>query len=319
MPRIAPLTKTRPMARSARTTTTIVLQTEFDDGGEIEASLVGLKGSVFGNRYLVAKDIIVLGRDPEQCDVIVDDVGVSRRHAEIRRTKRGFALVDCGSKNGTLVEGAPVTERELEDGFLIAIGKSVLKFLRLNHVEVQYHDKMTRLSSTDDLTGAYNRRHAWDALEQEISRSARHERPLSVILFDIDHFKNINDTYGHAAGDQCLVELVRRANGAIRREDMLARIGGEEFIVVLPDCEIFEAAELATRLCQSVAGEPVQTDSTEVPLTISLGVTDFEELKLTHGLDPNPTSRNRSVDLFVALADAKLYEAKHLGRNRVAI
>lgn len=310
----------RPPKRSTHTTTTIVIQQPRQRRPEFQASLVGLAGNVFGSRYLLAQDQVVLGRDPNQADLIIDDSGVSRRHAQIVRSDDGHTLIDLKSKNGTMLDGTlidgPVA---LEDGQQVSIGKSVLKYLRLNIVELQYHDKMSRLSSTDELTSLYNRRHAWEALGQELSRAMRHDRPLSIVLFDVDHFKRVNDKFGHVAGDGCLVELARRVKTVTRREDIVARIGGEEFLAILPDTDILEGAELATRIRDVMAERNVDGADAQIPVTVSLGVSDIDELQLTHDVDDTAEPSSKLVDLFVSLADAKLYEAKHLGRNRVAV
>lgn len=306
----------KPATKQA-TTTTIVIQTKDATRPAFQASLVGLAGNVFGSRFLLAKDRVLLGRDPAQADITIDDSGVSRVHAEIVRNEVGHVLRDLGSKNGTLLDGESVGETVLEDGQQVSIGKSVLKYLRLNVIELQYHDKMTRLSKTDELTGLNNRRHAWEVLGTELARAARHDRPLSVVLFDVDHFKRVNDTHGHAVGDACLVEIARRVRDVVRRMDLVARIGGEEFLVVLPDSDILEAAELATRIRDVVAETPILEGNVEIPVTVSLGVADVQELQMTHGAGSN--GDEKAVELFVALADAKLYEAKHLGRNRVAV
>lgn len=300
-------------------TTTIVLHAELTRRPAVQASLVGLSGTVFGQRFLLAKDRVQIGRDADECDIVIDDSGVSRVHARVERTNDGHRIVDLGSKNGIHVDGVRVTEMPLNDGSQVAVGKSVMKYLRLNAVEMDYHDKMSRRSNTDELTGIHNRRHAWEVIEQEIARSVRHNRQLSLLMFDIDHFKRINDTLGHAAGDAVLAGLAERVRQTCRREDTFARVGGEEFLIVLPDCELLEAAELATRIRDRVAAEPFEFEARSIPVTVSLGVTDLEELKLSHGVDTDADDGSRSVDLFVTLADAKLYEAKHLGRNRVAV
>ncbi|MFT6399635.1 MAG: diguanylate cyclase (GGDEF)-like protein [Bradymonadia bacterium] len=300
-------------------TTTIVIHDDTFQRPEFQASLVGLSGSVFGQRFPLAKDEVRIGRDLESCDIIIDDSGVSRVHARILRERGKHRLVDMGSKNGCRINGSRVADIELKDGDLIAIGTSVLKYLKLNAVEVDYHDKMSLRSNTDQLTGLFNRRHAWEVIDQEVARAIRHKRPLSLVLLDIDHFKRVNDTKGHAAGDACLVGLARLVAQACRREDTFARVGGEEFLIVLPDCEILEAAELATRVRDLVAGSPMAFEGETIPLTVSLGVTDLEELRLSHGVSSHAGDRTRTVDLFVTLADAKLYEAKNLGRNRVVV
>jgi diguanylate cyclase (GGDEF)-like protein len=300
-------------------TTTIIIHEGLNRHPEFRASLVGLSGTVFGQRFLIGKDRVKIGRDVEDCDIIINDSGVSRVHARIERRRGKHRLIDLGSKNGCHVDGVRITELELADGVQITIGKSVLKYLRLNAVELDYHAKMSKRSNTDELTGLPNRRLAWEVIEQELARAARHTRPLSLVIFDIDHFKKVNDTLGHAAGDACLVGLANRVTTACRREDTFARVGGEEFLLILPDCEILEAAEFANRVRELVASDPFVFEHSPIPITVSLGVTDLEELKLSHGLGGHAGDSSRSVDLFVTLADAKLYEAKHLGRNRVAV
>ena len=319
--RIAFTATTRSMSieKNTNTTTIIIIDEDPSRPAEIQASLVGLSGSVFGQRFLLAKDDVKIGRDADECDIVIDDSGVSRVHATVERRRGKHRLVDMGSKNGCHVDGVRAADLELTDGAQVSIGKSVMKYLLLNVVELDYHDKMSKRSNTDELTGLHNRRHAWEVVEQEIARAVRHTRPLSIVLFDIDHFKRVNDTLGHATGDACLLGLAKRVAPACRREDTFARVGGEEFLLVLPGCEILEAAEFATRLRDVVASEPFTYEGATIPMTISLGVTDLEELKLSHGIQAHAGDRTRSVDLFVTLADAKLYEAKHLGRNRVAV
>lgn len=309
------------------TTTTFVLGPIREPTKGLQASLVGMAGSVFSKRFLLARTRISIGRASD-CDITIDDVGVSRRHAEVRRLGDHYVLVDCNSKNGTVVGDQRVDRAELRDGDFIRIGEAVFKFLRMNPIERQYHDELQKLSHEDPLTGAHNRRHAWSALEQEISRTSRYGGQTSLIVFDIDHFKKLNDTWGHPAGDAVLVELVRRVKAALRRSDTLARIGGEEFLVLLPETDALEAAELATRLRDAVAASPFGIgDAGSVPVTISLGVSDFGELMQSEASESGTGRSNErdaedlalSANRFVALADAKLYEAKHLGRNRVAI
>lgn len=301
------------------TTTTIVLGDQFKLNRQLHGNLIGLEGKAFGHRYLLGGTRFAIGRDPS-CDIPLDDAGVSRRHAEIRRVGDHFVVSDLGSKNGTLVQGERIDERQLCDGDLIRIGASVFKYLRLNEVELRYHDQMARLTNTDGLTGAYNRRHAWDTLEQHLARITRRGGELSLVLFDIDHFKRLNDTHGHAAGDTTLVQIVQRVQSQNRREDVLARIGGEEFLMILPDTDILEAAEVATRVRDCIARTPFDIgDGKSIPVTVSLGVTDIEEFHQAGGEALIDENRTAAADQLVALADAKLYEAKHLGRNRVAI
>jgi diguanylate cyclase (GGDEF)-like protein len=155
----------------------------------------------------------------------------------------------------------------------------------------------------DGLTGVPNRRHFEDFLERELARALRYDRPLSLMLFDIDHFKKTNDTFGHLAGDFVLRRLASVVNQTIRREELIARYGGEEFVVVMPETRITEARKFAERLRQLVAGTDFEFDERKIVVTISVGVAC-----LAHGL---------TRDQFIHLADQALYQAKANGRNQV--
>lgn len=320
----------------ALTTQTFVLGPLHEPTKGLQASLVGMEGSVFGKRFLLARTRVSIGRS-SACDITIEDAGVSRRHAEIRRVGDRFVVVDCGSKNGTLINDARHEHAELEDGMFLRIGGAIFKFLRMTPVERRYHDELAKQSHEDPLTGAYNRRHVWGVLATEIARVARYGGSMALVMFDIDHFKRLNDTHGHGAGDQALKAIVARVQALLRRTDTLARVGGEEFVIVLPETDILEAAELATRVRDAVADEPFAIGApSPVPITVSLGVTDFTELMQSEAPNETPetddgqTTGSRpaatdgddveaSTNRLVALADAKLYEAKHLGRNRVAL
>jgi two-component system, cell cycle response regulator len=322
-------------AEGALTTQTFVLGPIHEPAKGLQASLVGMEGSVFGKRYLLARTRISIGRS-SACDITIEDTGVSRRHAEIRHVGHRYVVADCGSKNGTLVNDVRHEHAELEDGMFLRIGGATFKFLRMTPVERRYHDELAKQSHEDALTGAFNRRHVWGVLESEIARVARYGGSMALVMFDIDHFKRLNDTYGHAAGDLALKGIVARVHLLLRRSDTLARIGGEEFVIVLPETDILEAAELATRVRDAVSAEPFAIGTTTpVAVTVSLGVTDFGELMQSEAPNDSPDTDDASnggtrrtadgddieasTNRLVALADAKLYEAKHLGRNRVAL
>ncbi|MCB9519520.1 MAG: GGDEF domain-containing protein [Myxococcales bacterium] len=280
------------------------------------SSLVGLAGAVFGKRFVLSDNSTLLGRDPEECQVVIDDAGVSRVHAEIERVAGSYVLRDRGSKNGVLVDGVRTDQTPLADGQHIAIGKSILKFLSANPVEEDYHDRLVELSATDSLTGLANRRSAWETLTREVARVARGDTRLAIAMFDVDHFKQVNDAYGHAVGDACLVELATRARGASRAQDIIARIGGEEFVAILVDTDGLEAVDAATRILHAVAAQPFATAAGPLRVTVSVGVADVEELVHTQRVELD--RHLDAVEALVALADAKLYEAKQLGRNRVS-
>jgi len=162
-------------------------------------------------------------------------------------------------------------------------------------------------ASYDMLTGLMNHGAILDQLNKELARSQREKKPVAVIVADLDHFKEINDTYGHQVGDSVLAEAARRMQSAIRCYDHLGRYGGEEFLIVLPGCSCADACRLANRVRNSIGFSPAQTSAGLVPFTISMGVASSWVLK-------NDSSSN-----IIHAADEALYVAKRNGRNRVEI
>ncbi|TDY03988.1 sensor domain-containing diguanylate cyclase [Thiohalophilus thiocyanatoxydans] len=174
-------------------------------------------------------------------------------------------------------------------------------------VELQHANQdLERLASTDSLTGAANRRALMARAEQEIARAERYKLPLSLILLDLDHFKEINDRYGHPTGDSVLKAFVAKVQSMLRPSDLLGRLGGEEFAILLPETGIEEASQVAERLQQSMAGKPMEIDNKAIPLTLSAGVVEF------------PLQQGSGISEAFSLADKQLYRAKNAGRNRVA-
>jgi diguanylate cyclase (GGDEF)-like protein len=166
-------------------------------------------------------------------------------------------------------------------------------------------DDVQRLAITDSLTGLFTRRHFWTLAQQEFERADRYERPLSVAMLDIDHFKQINDGYGHVAGDRALRAVAEQCRGSLRKVDILARYGGDEFVILLPETNSAKAQQMAERLRQRVAEMPVDTDSGRLSITVSLGIAS---LKGKETLTPEE---------LVDCADEALYAAKQGGRNQV--
>jgi diguanylate cyclase (GGDEF)-like protein len=216
-----------------------------------------------------------------------------------------YIVRDQGSTNGTYVNNRKIPEATLQSGDLIRIGKVVLKFLRGSDVERQYHETIYTMMVQDGLTGISNKRYFQEALRRELTRSQRHSRPLSLAMFDIDHFKKINDTYGHLAGDAVLRELAARIKGTIRGDEVFARYGGEEFALLMPESSVDQAVKFAERVRALVAATTFETEGRRIPVTISVGVGH------TSG-EPAITPEE-----LVGRADRKLYEAKGAGRNRV--
>lgn len=269
--------------------------------------LVVIWGPDLGRKIPLEEPALTIGRDPG-CDVVVPLDGISRMHCEIRAHEReSVALVDMGSTNGTLVNGHPVEPRQqipLRSGDRIELVGVVFKFLAGDDVELQYHEAIHQLAITDGLTRLFNRRFLTDFLGREISRCRRHARPLSLMLFDLDGFKQINDGHGHAAGDQVLRQLVEVARKGVRHEECLARYGGDEFAIVMPETPIEGARIVAERVRGRVEGTSFSWQGRQLAVTISAGVVSLA------GAIADP-------DAFLAAADARLYDAKAAGRNAV--
>lgn len=262
-------------------------------------------GPTMGTRYVLGESEIIVGRDVTS-DICVEDQSVSRRHAQIKPAATGHYLIDLKSRNGSFVNDRPASLTKLKDGDYLRFGNWIFRYLAGGNIESEYHEEIYRLTIVDGLTGVHNKRYLEEFLDRELARSARHSRPLSLILFDIDHFKKINDTLGHLAGDHVLRELTGCVKQAVAMEELFARYGGEEFAIVLPETRIEEAKERAEDIRQRVANHSFQFDSAAVPVTISLGVV------CTAGeSEINPSE-------LIRRADEMLYQAKHTGRNRVA-
>jgi diguanylate cyclase (GGDEF)-like protein len=260
-----------------------------------------------GIRHVLGEKPVIIGRG-DDCDIRILDNSVSRRHARIEQLKEGFYVLDMQSTNGTFVndfaskDGNPIL---LKDGDYLRAGNCIYRFLAGGNVEAEYHEEIYRLTIIDALTQIYNQRYLIDFLEREVLRTSRHGRPLSVVMFDIDHFKKINDDMGHLVGDYTLRELSACVRRMVRREDLFARYGGEEFTLVLVETNRGQALEAAERVRLAVENHPFRFDNQSFNLTISLGVAEC------------PTDGSASPVELIKKADESLYEAKRTGRNRV--
>ena len=259
-----------------------------------------------GRRFPVVATNLVIGREPS-CDIPLTDPSVSRRHAQLQQLPGGaYQVTDLGSSNGTFVNDVRAKTELLQDGSYLRVGDCHLRFLAGGNIEAAYHEEIHRLKALDPLTGAYHRGALDEFLEREVEWANRKKRPLSVVLFDIDHFKTINDTLGHQAGDATLRAFVARLKTLVRRGEFLARYGGEEFALVLPETGIEAAVVLAERCRREIASVPFDYEGRAYPLTMSAGVSGR--------LDGEPAS---ALDLL-RRADEYLYHAKQAGRNQVA-
>jgi len=272
------------------------------------ASLVVIGGLDVGETIPIREEgATVLGRDPE-CDGAIRDDGISRRHARIVRAQSGaFVLEDLESTNGVFVNGARVVSRALAEGDKILLGRhTILKFVLQDALDVQFQRRMYESSVRDALTSAFNRRHFDDRIAAELSYAKRHGATVTLAMLDLDHFKRINDTWGHPAGDQVLVAAARAMLDTLRQEDLLARYGGEEFAVIARGITPIGGLALGERLRAQVERMRILAPSGErIPVTVSAGV-----CTVPGGVEVAPAE-------LVRRADENLYRAKDAGRNRV--
>lgn len=277
-----------------------------------EACLVVLYGEAIGRRVALAAQTLTVGR-ARGCDLQLEEECVSRQHCRIEASSSRpdtswdtWHIEDLGSTNGTLVNDQPVRRAELHHNDTVQIGRNICKFLVSGHIESAYHEEIHRLVTTDGLTGLTNRRTFDEIISREFSRAARYRRPLSVLIIDIDRFKSINDGYGHLAGDAALRQVAGLLRANLRRDDLLARFGGEEFAVLLPEIDRAGAVAAAEKLRRVVEARPLVFDHRRQSVTVSVGVATRAVT------DASPVE-------ILRRADANLYAAKREGRNRVKV
>src|SRR5947209_16117882 len=228
-------------------------------------------GPGMGSRYTLADDPVVLGRGSDT-DIRINDHSVSRRHARIQPGADGYHAVDLQSTNGTFVNDVQVSMHRLKDGDYLRVGNCIYRYLAGGNVEAEYHEEIYRLTIIDALTDIHNKRYLLEFLDRELSRSGRYARPLSLVMFDLDRFRVINEEMGHLGGDFTLRELAARIKGNVRKEELFARYGGEEFAVVLPETTREGAVNLSERLRAVVAADPFSYEGNSFRVTTSLGV-----------------------------------------------
>ena len=275
------------------------------NSSEVKANFVVLAGQDIGRKYPINRSELTIGR-AENSDIFVDDVDVSRNHAHVEVKGEVIYISDLGSTNGTLVNGKPIVRHPLMDGDRVQLGNlTILKFNFLDSIEDTFNEQLYNSANKDFLTQIYNKKYFLDRLKMEFSYSRRHESPLSLIVLDIDYFKRINDTYGHVAGDHVLKELAAQISAIKRQEDLFARFGGEEFVLLLRDAPKETAIQIADKLRSRIEETEFLADEQKIPVTVSLGVATFF------------SNNYKNHETFFRAADSYLYRAKKEGRNRV--
>lgn len=289
------------------------LVTKFDPAGDdpeaVHGILTVLSGPSLGMVVKLDSAELVIGRD-EACALTLPDAGLSRRHASLSQTAHGVFLRDLGSTNGTFVRAQRVDHaRELQDGDRIQLGRdTVIRFSLQDRLEQEAAERMYAMTVRDPLTQLYNRRHLDERLKAEFAYASRHAGELCVLLVDVDHFKRVNDTYGHPAGDEVLKHVARGLLHIVRVEDLVARFGGEEFIILARGIDENGGVAFAERVRTFLRSLRIDWEGAELSVTVSVGVAHL-----------GVGSTYESVQTFLSAADGALYRAKAQGRDRVAV
>lgn len=269
------------------------------------AALLGVGGDLNGSLFDLPDGEITFGRAPDNT-IPLEFAGISRNHMKCVVEEETVTLHDMGSKNGTFVNNKKIEGPvPLNKGDIVKIGNLAFRFIPKGDPERLTYDKLNLDANTDGLTGCYNKAYFNNACDLEVKKSKATGQPLSVILFDLDHFKYLNDNFGHDAGDFVLKELssVIRSGG-VRDKDIFARYGGEEFVILLPETNLKQCFEIAERLRKLVEDHNFIYDGKKLPVTASIGTADFR---------PGVES---GTDLFKR-ADQAVYISKKNGRNQV--
>ncbi len=276
--------------------------------GRHQPYLTVISGPHVGSNFKIEKPDSTVGRS-SKADIHVNDVGISRKHARLITYGDDVFIEDMNSANGTFLNGDRIDRRiQLEEGDKITLGSStILKFSYQDELDEDFQNQMFDAALRDGLTGAFNKNYLLNHLSTEVAFARRHNTPLSLIIFDIDFFKKVNDTYGHLAGDAILKRLAEVTRAALRTDDTFARYGGEEFCIVSRGTSQREASIVAERVRQIVDKTDFIFKGQHIPITISLGVAAI------------PSANADNVDALIEAADQALYRAKDGGRNQVCV
>ncbi len=276
-------------------------------GSPVMVVLIGPSG--YQGKQWSLQDNFVVGRAVES-QIFIDDGSVSRSHAKIEFRGAEVIIMDLGSTNKTIVNGqalAPLAPQILKNNDQVKTGNVVFKFLDKGNIEAYAQRELFEKATRDALTGAYSKGALIERGPEVIKRSETLNEPLSVIVFDIDHFKKVNDTYGHAAGDMVLKELSRIiSTKLVRANDFFARYGGEEFVLILSGTPVSAAIDIAERIRKTIQESEFAFESKQIPITVSVGCASRK-------------NEEASWDVLFERADKALYSSKQNGRNRVTI
>ena len=272
--------------------------------------LVVLQGPGLGDFFEIGEDALVLGSDPFHADIVVRDVEVEPRHAEVYREPGGYAVRGVGARKGISLNGeiieAPECGHLLSDGDRIRMGDSVLEFSHQDEIKASFYEQLHHLVNRDHLTGLYSKGRFDREFEHRLEAIADEGRSLSVLMADIDSLKKINDAHGHLLGEFVVGEIGRIIGDLHEEQGRSAtRFGGDEYQAVLPELSKEEALEVAEEVRRRVEAHAFERGDVAARTTISIGVATYPE---------DGTTRQE----LTHAADAALYRAKRAGGNAVS-
>lgn len=276
-----------------------------NEAAQKPAALLVVGGDLNGTIFDLIEEETSIGRNPDN-NIPLEFNGISRYHFKINENGEGHTIIDAGSRNGTFLNNQKIeSETPLKKGDMVKLGNIALKYLPKGDPERLTYDKLQLEANTDGHTGCYNKSYFNNALDLEVKKSKVTGTPLSLVIFDLDHFKKLNDNYGHDAGDFVLKEIAGLIRaGGVRDQDIFARYGGEEFVILLPKTNLKQSFEIAERLRKLVENHEFNYEGNRLPVTMSVGVADYRQGVTT------------GTDLFKR-ADEAVYKSKQGGRNQV--
>lgn len=249
---------------------------------------------------------ISIGRSPE-ADITLDDAGISRIHCRLKKEAKGILVEDLNSTNGSLINGVPIVKDYLPLSGRLQLGDYILKVEYKCPSEIFYEERLLKAATTDPLTGIPNRQWIMEQSQKVVNDHEDHPSPITAVMLDIDHFKSINDRYGHQVGDQVLTLVAQRLSKEKRKGDLLGRYGGEEFVMLLPKTSEKDAYQLCDRLRHAIDERPVECQDKSINVSLSIGI---------YAAVCEPGARFEDL---LEQADVALYSAKRQGRNRVVV
>ena len=275
-----------------------------NSGLEILPYLVVLHGSDLGRRIAIRGQSVTLGR-ADAAEVRIYDERISSLHCKLNMGSEGLMVEDLNSRNGTYIDEQKITRAPLLPHSQLRIGRTVMRVEFRTEAEIKLQEDIFVQATTDPLTHAPNRRWFTERAEAEVAYANRSEVPLCMVMLDVDHFKAVNDTHGHQAGDFVLVKLAQFMMEKKRHEDLFCRFGGEEFLFMIRLIPVQSAAVFCERIRHAISKTTFTFDKANIPITISMGIAVFK--------------KGDTLVNLIGRADTALYQAKQLGRNRVEI